>query len=178
MTTKQEIKDLSLEETLISHQKIAANIIKDIKNNEDLKNMGIECLSIYLTSISPTTELAKALEAEYREKLQKKADEAIYSRRAAAVEQEKKIKENELNSQIYIETKNKELLELKGQNILKEAEFKAKAKELEFKIYNSMDSKILLALGLKALGENANKIANINITPEILATILNLKEQK
>ena len=44
------------------------------------------------TAVTPIPEIAKALEAEYREILQKKADEAIYSRAACAVEQERIIK--------------------------------------------------------------------------------------
>ena len=47
--------------------------------------------------------MGKALEAEYREGLQQRADQAIYARRAAAVEQERRIKENELNTQVLLE---------------------------------------------------------------------------
>ena len=105
-----------------------------------------------------------------------KADKAIYERRAAAVEQESKIKENELNSQIALEKKRKELIALEGENIIKEAEFKAKANETELAIYKKLPSSTLLALAMKELGENADKIDNLTITPDILAAIL--KEKK
>lgn len=105
-----------------------------------------------------------------------KADKAIYERRAAAVEQESKIKENELNSQITLEKKRKELIALEGANIIKEAEFHAKAKETELAAYKKLAPNVLLALALKEIGENAEKIDALTITPDILTSIL--KETK
>jgi uncharacterized protein YqfA (UPF0365 family) len=130
-------------------------------------------LSITFTSIKPTPEISKALEADYREALAKKADEAIYERRAAAVEQERKIKENELNTQITLEEKKKVFIDLEGENRIKDAEFKAKAIELELEPYKSLDASKVLALALKDLGLNASKIGNLTITSEILSKLLN-----
>jgi hypothetical protein len=55
--------------------------------------------------------MSRALEASARETLLKEADEAIYVRRNFAVEQERKIKENELQTQIAIEEKNRKIRE-------------------------------------------------------------------
>ena len=68
-----------------------------------LEPLGVELLSVYFVAAKPTPEVAKALEAEYRETLLRKADMAISARRAAAVEEERKIKENELNTEIALE---------------------------------------------------------------------------
>jgi len=46
-----------------------------------------------------------------REELLRRADEAIYSRRNAAVEQERAIKENELNTEIAVENKKRQIKE-------------------------------------------------------------------
>jgi len=64
-----------------------------------------------ILAIKPTPEMARALEAEMRETLLQEADEAIYSRRNAAVEQERAIKENELNTEIAVENKKRQIRE-------------------------------------------------------------------
>ncbi|MHA1367954.1 MAG: hypothetical protein ACTSP5_16335, partial [Candidatus Heimdallarchaeota archaeon] len=70
----------------------------------------------------------------------------------------------------------KELIDLEGANILKEAEFNAKAVEKELEAYKKFSPQMLLALAMKEMGENADKIGTLSITPEILASIL--KETK
>ena len=76
--------------------------------------LGAELLNVYFISAKPTPEVAKALEADYRETLLRKADMAIYARRAAAVEEERKIKENELNTEIALEEQRRRLIDLQG----------------------------------------------------------------
>lgn len=177
MATREEIQKFSLEDSLRKSENIAKVVLAKIKEDVMLNSIGIECLNIYLTSIKPTPELARALEAEYRESIQKKADEAIYSRRAAAVEQERKIKENELDSDIALEKERKELVELEGNNAIKEAEYQSKALNLGLVPYKEMDPKLLLALGFKALGEKADKISNLTITPDLLSSVLELNSK-
>jgi hypothetical protein len=96
--------------------------------------LGVELLGLSILAIKPTPETARALEAEAREQLLKEADEAIFRRRNAAVEQERSIKENELNTEIAIEQKKRQIRETKmdadrgvqeKQRLLKEAEMAA-----------------------------------------------------
>ncbi|NHJ84035.1 MAG: membrane protease subunit, stomatin/prohibitin [Asgard group archaeon] len=172
MRTRSEIEKMDLEPALVSSEALASRVMESAEQNTIIMDMGIDILSITFISIRPTAEIARALEADYRENLQMKADRAIYERRAAAVEQEQKIKENELNTQITLEKKRKQLIELEGENILKEADFQAQATEKQLAAYKKLDPKILLALAMKELGENANKIGNLTITPDILASLL------
>ncbi|NHJ48535.1 MAG: SPFH domain-containing protein [Asgard group archaeon] len=174
--TRGEIQSMELEEALAATEFLSGKIMESVESSTIIQEMGIDILSITYLSIRPTPEIARALEAEYRENLQMKADKAIYERRAAAVEQESKIKENELNSQIALEKKRKTLIALEGENIIKEAESRAKANETELAPYKKLPSSTLLALAMKELGENADKIDNLTITPDILAAIL--KEKK
>ncbi|HNX69491.1 MAG TPA: SPFH domain-containing protein [Candidatus Omnitrophota bacterium] len=178
LVTRGKIQGYSLENCLRKSEEIAKNVLSEIMKDKLLDSLGVECLSIYFTSIKPTPEISKALEAEYREAVQKKADEAIYSRRAAAVEQERIIKENELSSEIAIEKNRQELINLNGNNRTKEAEYAAKALTIGLDPYKQYDPKLLLALGLKALGENAEKIGQLTITPELLAGLLEPKQSK
>lgn len=172
MATRNEIKDKLLEQALAINTTLADIILESVKTDPLLQEMGIEILSITFNSVKPTPEIAKALEAEYRESLHRKADKSIYERRAAAVEQERKIKENELATQITLEEKKKELIDLSGDNITKEAEFKAEAKNLELESYKQIDPKMLLALSFSELASKSSKIGNLTITSEILASIL------
>ena len=175
METRSEIEVLDLEEALRISKELAVKVLDRVKNVPLMEELGVEVLSITFTSIKPTPEISKALEADYREALAKKADEAIYERRAAAVEQERKIKETELNTQITLEEKRKKFIDLEGSNRIKEAEFNAKALELELEPYQELAPQKLLALALKDLGLNANKIGNLTITSEILSQLLEKK---
>ncbi|NHI92030.1 MAG: hypothetical protein EAX96_05965 [Candidatus Lokiarchaeota archaeon] len=175
MHTKAEVLKLDLEDAIKISEELARNVLEKAKDEPLLKEMGVELLNLTFNSIRPTPEMSKALEAEYRENLQKKADQAIYARRAAAVEQERKIKENQLATEITLEEKKQNLIALQGENELKEAEFKSKATELELQPYLKLDSKQLLALALKDLARNANRIGNLTITSEILSQLLNQK---
>jgi regulator of protease activity HflC (stomatin/prohibitin superfamily) len=189
METRSEIQKRSLEETLRQSERIAQAVLKRVAEEALLEPLGVELLSIYFVSARPTPEVSKALEAEYRETLLRKADEAIYRRRAAAVEEERTIKEKELNTAIALEEKRQALIELEGGNaqaeaenrgkaLEKESEYKAKAMERELAVYGSLDPNTILSLGFKQIGENAGKIGNFTITSEILAALLDGRRMK
>ena len=135
----------------------------------------MECLALFITAIKPTPEMGKALEAEYRESLQQRADQAIYARRAAAVEQERRIKENELSTQLLLEQRRQELVELEGQNNNRQAEFNARSNEIWLKPWRDTDARVLLALAFKQMGENAGRIGNLSLTPELVAAFAGAK---
>ncbi|HMF34232.1 MAG TPA: SPFH domain-containing protein [Candidatus Lokiarchaeia archaeon] len=173
MLTRTEIKKLTLEEAINVTDELSLSLLERVPSVPIMIDMGIQVMSITFTTISPTAEIARALEADYREGLQKKADEAIYARRAAAVEQERTIKEAETQTEITLEEKRRTLIELAGENTIKDAQFKADAKKMELEAYKDTDPKLMLALALKGLADNANKIGNLTITSEILSQIMN-----
>ncbi|MHA1274950.1 MAG: SPFH domain-containing protein [Promethearchaeota archaeon] len=173
METRTKVESMDLEQSLQVSKDLAIEVLESVKESPLLKEMGVDVLSITFTSIRPTPEIAKALEADYREALARKADEAIYERRAAAVEQEQKIKENELNTQITLEKQKQELIDLEGENIIRKSQYEAKANELQLSPYLNLEPKLVLALALKELALNAEKIGNLTITSEILSQLLN-----
>jgi len=177
MLTREQIQGLALEDALGSSQAMAHGVMEKLKTDARINAMGVSVESIYFTAVTPIPEIAKALEAEYREMLQKKADEAIYSRRASAVEQERIIKQNELNSEIELEKRRQELVEQSGANRIKEAEYKSKAMELEWSPYRNLDPKLLVALGMKSLGESGAKIGNLNLNPDLITLLLGLDKK-
>lgn len=172
---RAEIQRLSLEDNLRKEADMAKAALSALRNNVDLGALGVEVLNVFLNTVRPTPEVAKALEAEYREALLKKADEAIYGRRAVAVEQERIIRENELGTDISLESERARLVELKAANLEKEANAEAKAIEARLAPYRSADPRMVTALGLMAMGENAEKIGNLMITPDLFSDLLRKK---
>ena len=53
-----------------------------------------------------------------------------------------------------------------------EAESEARALEAKLQPWRAMDHRTILAMGMKALGENAAKIGNLTITPDLLSALL------
>ena len=184
METRREIQRRTLEETLRQSQEIAGATLAGIRAGGMLASLGVELTNLYFLSVKPTPEVAKALEAQYRETLLRQADEAIYARRGAAVAEERKIKESERATEIALEQQRHDLIALEGDNARLEAEYKGRATETlaEFEaraaektlaVYQGMDPRLILSLALKGMGDNARKIGSLNVTTETLGSLLN-----
>ena len=109
--TRAQVQRVTLRPALASSDAIVESVLTAGRESAALAALGIELLSFSILGIRSTPEMAKALEAETREELQKKADEAIYARRNAVVEQECKIKGNELGTEITVEEKKRQVRE-------------------------------------------------------------------
>lgn len=175
---RKELQQLSLEEALRSAETLERTILTQLQAEQTLTTMGIACVSLFFTSIKSTAEMMKALEAEYREALQKRADQAIYSRRAEAVEQERQIKQNELSTAVDLEQRRQELVDLEGENAQKQAEFEAEATRTQLVPFQSLDTRLVMALAFRSFADNAQKIGNLTITSEILEQLLNGRTQQ
>jgi regulator of protease activity HflC (stomatin/prohibitin superfamily) len=173
MSTRKELQQLTLEEALRSSEQLARTVHTSLQQEQALTDLGIAVVSLFYTAIKATPEMTKALEAEQREALQKRADQAIYSRRADAVEQERKIKQNELATSILLAQRRRELVDLEGENARKQAEFEAEATRIRLAPYQNLASDQLLALAFRDFASHANKIGNLTITSEIMEQILN-----
>jgi regulator of protease activity HflC (stomatin/prohibitin superfamily) len=221
--TSAYIHGIKLKEAIRSAKAIEENITEGLKSSTAIGMLGIEILGANILAIQATPEMARALETETREKLQQEADLAVYERRNFAVEQERIIKESELNTEIAVEEKQKQiaekkmesdvqkaenqrklremqleadisvenqrksLIEQKTENDKKEAETKGYVLETTLKPYRDMDWKTLTALNnnsdprfnislaFRELADNAEKIGNLNISPDLLDSILNEK---
>lgn len=177
MHTRNELQRFALEDALRSSEQLARTVLGRINNEQSLAAIGVEVMSIFFTALRATPEMTKALEAEYREALQKRADQAIYSRRADAVEQERKIKQNELSTDVDLEQRRQELVNLQGENERRQAEFEAEVTRIQLTPYQAFEARLLLALAMRDLAGNAQKIGNLTITSEILEQILNRNAQ-
>ncbi|MEO8376925.1 MAG: SPFH domain-containing protein, partial [Candidatus Sumerlaeota bacterium] len=113
--TRTVTRKLTLREALVSSDEIVAAVTRALREAEAVRMLGVEIIGMTIQNLAATPEMAKALEAEAREALQRRADEAIYDRRNAAVEKERQIKESELNTQIAVEQKHRQIRETKIQ---------------------------------------------------------------
>jgi regulator of protease activity HflC (stomatin/prohibitin superfamily) len=200
---RAETQKLTLREALTRSGPLSAAVLAGLKSSDAVTQLGVEILTLSLLSIRPTPEMAKALEAEAREALQRVSDEAIYARRNNAVEQERRIKESELNTDIAVEEKQRQiretrmtgeiaierqraaLMDQRGENERKDADTRAYALEATLKPVRSMDwrtlmtlsnqggdAKTVIALAFQDLAANAQKIGELNISPDLLRSLL------
>ena len=225
-STSSFLHSIKLKDAIRSAKEIEIKILEGLQSSQAISMLGIEVLGANILGVTATPEMVRALETETREKLQQEADQAIFERRNFAVEQERKIKETELNTEIAVEEKQKqiaekkmesnvqksendrklremqldtdisvenqrkELIQQKTENDRIEAETKGYVLETTLKPYKELDWKVLTALNnntdprfnislaFRELAENAGKIGNLNISPDLLDSILTKNESK
>jgi hypothetical protein len=191
-----------LKEVLVSSDALVAEVLDGLKSSDGVSMLGLEVLGLSIIGIKATPEMSKALQTDAREELLRRADEAIYARRNSAVELERTIKENELNTEIAVEQKKRQVREsqmaadiaveqqrttlvtAKVGNERKETESRAAAlqaileplKSVDWKTLiaanSGMDSKLMMSLAFQQLAQNAEKIGELNISPDLLNTLL------
>lgn len=105
--TQQAIRERVLKEALLASEAVAERVSAGLTAHKEFESLGLEILGVAVLAIKPTPETARALEAEAREAILKASDEAIYARRNAAVEQERSIRENELDTEVAVEQKKR-----------------------------------------------------------------------
>lgn len=222
--TSSFIHSITLKDALRSAKDMENRIIDGLRSSSSIALLGLEILGANVTAVKATPEMARALEAETREKLQQEADQAIYERRNFAVEQERRIKESELNTEIAVEEKRKQIAEKKMESDVQKAENQRKLREMKLEadisvenqrkdlidlktendrkaaetkgfviettlapyknvdwktltaLSNNGDPKFNIALAFRELAENADKIGNLNISPELLESIVGQKQ--
>lgn len=125
--TAQPVKKILVE----GYDRIRELVRQGLDGDAGLTDMGIEIVSVRVASIKPTSELQKALEMPMREKIQQEADEATFARRALAVEKERAIQENELQNQIELAKREKQLIDERGRNELQRVEQENEEKRVE-----------------------------------------------
>jgi hypothetical protein len=86
---------------------------------------GIDVVAVRVVALRPEPEVERALRTPAREQIQQDADRATYERRAVAVERERAIAENELDSRIELARREEQLVDQRGTNARREAEEQA-----------------------------------------------------
>lgn len=110
---RAQVQRLPLRQAVRESDALVEAIRPKLVQSPEVAALGLEILGFSILAIRPTPETARALEAETREQLLKEADEAVFRRRNAAVENERAIKENELNTENAVELKKRQIRETK-----------------------------------------------------------------
>ncbi|GAB3456543.1 SPFH domain-containing protein [Insolitispirillum peregrinum] len=222
---RAELQALSLKQALGSSEALVERVRLAVAQHPTLQALGLDLLGLSILAIKPKPETARALEAEAREALLRRADEATYARRNAAVEQERAIRENELATEVAVEhkkrqvreaqmeaersvqerrlrirqeemagnigleTQNRELVALASENARAEADAKAYGLAVMMQAFAGADSKVLqaltsvgmapgqlMALAFRDLADNAAKIGQLNVSPDLLREMLQPQE--
>lgn len=223
---RAQLQAMPMKQALASGERLVGQVRETLQATPMMTALGLDMLGISVLAIKPKPETARALEAEAREALLRRADEAIYSRRNAAVEQERAIKENELNTEIAVENKRRQireaqmdaeravgerrrvieqeemtgkisieerrrqLVELATANTRQEADTNAYGIDVMMKAFAASDAKVLqalasvgmqpgqlLALAFRELADNASKIGQLNMSPDLLREIMDAKSR-
>jgi hypothetical protein len=210
-----------LKNALLASDAIAHVVENELQRQSEIQSLGLEILRVSILAVRPTPETAKALEAEAREAILRRADEAIFARRNAAVEQERAIRESELDtevavelkkrtiretqmeaeasvqrkrhelraanmqSDIEVETKRKEFVDINAKNIRTLASAEAQKIGAITETLKGVDPKLvqaLAAIGMEpsqliaqafgGLAENAGKIGQLNMSPDLLDSLM------
>lgn len=183
MLVRAETQRLTLAAALTGAAGLGARVLAALRAADAIVQLGVEVLGLSVLAVRPAPESAKALEAEAREALQRRADEAIYARRNAAVEQERRIKESELQTEIALEEQRARLLDERVANDRKEAESRAFALETTLAPVRGLDWRMLMALrggdagstialAFQELAANAGRIGEVNVSPDLLRALL------
>lgn len=102
-----------------------------LADDSRLADTGIDVVAVRVVAIRPEPDLERALQTPALEQVQEEADRATYQRRALAVERERAISENELQSQIELAAREESLIEQEGTNQRRRAQDAAAAARIE-----------------------------------------------
>lgn len=108
---KNRVSDMPLSQAIQAERTLARDVLKEMQTVKEISDIGIEITGFSILRIAASNDTHRALEAHTREAILKKSDDALYERRNASIEQERKVKENELNTEISVEEKKKQIRE-------------------------------------------------------------------
>lgn len=218
--TAKYISTKTIKEIIKSADELAEFLKASLKKDETIQELGLQMIAVSILGILPQPDTRRALEAATREEILKQQDDAVYKRRNSAIEQERIIKENELNTEIKVAEKEKEkqekemetkrmmqekqaeldarkvandisleeekqkLVDLQTENERKKSDAKAYDSEVLLRTFagvdaeiikalavSGMDSKSLIAKAFVEIGDKADKIGVLNVSPDLLETL-------
>ena len=173
---------------------IDALLTEGFARDRRLAELGIEVTAVDVLAVRPTRELERALQTPELERLQQAADRATFERRAAAVEQERAISENELQSRIELTRREELLVEQQALNARERADSAAVATDIDaraeatriesietarvsaergrMELYREVPVPVLHALALRDLAESLPSIDHLTISPDLVTPLL------
>jgi regulator of protease activity HflC (stomatin/prohibitin superfamily) len=159
-----------------------------------LAELGIVIVAVRLSNLTPSSELERALQTPTFEALQQKADEAMFERRALAVDKERAIAENELANRVELAKREKQLIVEESDNARDRATgvaeaakveadseanrirtvetARAEAEQAHIAVYRDLPPAVLMGLAARELAGKLDTIEHLNVTPDLLAAVM------
>lgn len=224
---QQAVRAGALADVLQHPDRIARTVEDGLRAHPEILSLGLDVLGIAILAIKPTPETARALEAEAREAILKRSDEAIFARRNSAIEQERAIRESELDTEVAVEQKKRLIRETQmeaeasvqrqrhalrradmesdiaiedrrkalvagnAENARVTAEAEAYRVAAVMKALEAVDPRIvqalaaagmnpgqLIAQAFGGIAEKAERIGQLNVSPELLQSLVGGKAQE
>ncbi len=202
------VQSQELGDVLTASDQLGSELTQKLHDSPTSKMLGVEVLSVAVMSIKASPEMVKAMQADTREKLLLKADQAVYARRNMAIELERQITENQLQTERAVEERRREvreaqmaasiaieeqrtgLVDRQIQNERKLAEARNAALQATLDALKGSDWRVLstaignsdarstIAMAFQQLAENAEKIGRLEITPDLLRTLTDRDENE
>lgn len=118
--------------TLLSSQDVlSTEVTAALLRDQALEKTGICLNSLAITSIRPSPDIEKALEAIRSEELKKNADVAIHERQMAAELQDRKLKQEQIQTSKKVHEGEREILETKMETEKRNACLQKEVQEIE-----------------------------------------------
>jgi hypothetical protein len=172
----------TLAKMLNSAAELSDDLQTGVRESEVTKMLGLELISLIVLSVKASPEMAKAMQADAREKLLLKADEAVFARRNTAIELERQLKENELNTERVVAEKQRQVREANMQGKLAAVQAEAIKGTLDamqgsdwktiMATFGNGDAKQVMAMAFQQIAEKANQVGQLNITPDLLKVLM------
>ncbi len=198
----------TLQSILTMSAELSADLLDGLRQSEITNMLGVEILTLAVLSVKATPEMSKAMQADAREKLLVKADEAVFARRNIAIELERQIKENELNTERVVEEKRSEVrkaqmqadISIENQRtelVEKQVDNQRKLASVQTEIFQATldamkgsdwktimaasgggDARHIMAIAFEQLAQNAERIGRLDISPDLLRSLIDTPTEK
>ena len=161
---------------------VGAAIDQALQADGAIAAMGLALVTVQVTRVAPTAELEKALQTPTREAVQQRADEAVFQRRALAVEKERAIKENELATEIELARRQEQLVRQQTANRQLEveqqaeahrrlAEAQAEAEARRVAVWQDAPPRVIAGLAAQQLAGKVGQIQQLHLSPDLLVAL-------
>jgi SPFH domain / Band 7 family len=198
----------TLQSILTMSAELSTDLLDGLRQSEITNMLGVEILTLAVLSVKATPEMSKAMQADAREKLLVKADEAVFARRNIAIELERQIKENELNTERVVEEKRSEVrraqmqadIAIENQRtelVEKQVDNQRKLASVQTEIFQATldamkgsdwktimaasgggDARHIMAIAFEQLAQNAERIGRLDISPDLLRSLIDTPSEK
>ncbi len=171
---QEHAKTLKVDSAVIDFTSFQSKVMTKVSSNDStFTKKGIEVESCSISSVEPNDDsVAETLGVNEREEMLTKADKARHDRRTKAAENERTLKEYEVETAKKVEEKRGLLISEQSKNKEAEAQSDAKATEIRMKVLADVQPGKILGAALMEIAKSG-RLGSVSLTTELLSAIKN-----